>query len=108
VEIYAAFVGAGAREDSGLKQKLLALSAGKLTATQQRLLPAIYGELGDSDTMVAGANLLRGDLSPLLGRGGLESQFLERQPHGNSYSFSFIPRSAEKARRPVPGHITRC
>jgi hypothetical protein len=98
VEIYAAFVGAGAREDSGLKQKLLALSAGKLTATQQRLLPTIYAELGDSDTMVAGANFLHGGLSPLLGRGGLESQFLERQPHGNSYSFSFIPRSAEKAR----------
>jgi hypothetical protein len=98
VEIYAAFVGAWAREDSVLKQKLLAMSAGKLTATQQRLLPAIYGELGDSDTMVAGANLLRGGLSAVLGRGGLESQFMERQPHGNSYSFSFVPRNAEKAR----------
>jgi hypothetical protein len=98
VEIYAAFVGAWAREDSVLKQRLLAMSAGKLTATQQRLLPAIYGELGDSDTMVAGANLLRGGLSAVLGRGGLESQFMERQPHGNSYSFSLVPRNAEKAR----------
>jgi hypothetical protein len=99
VEIYAAFVGAGAREDSGLKQKLLALSAGKLTATQQRLLPTIYGELGDFDTMVAGANLLHGGLSPLLGKGGLESQFLERQPHGNSYSFSFYPTKRRKSAR---------
>ncbi len=97
-EIYAAFVGAWAREDSALKVKLLAMSEGTLTATQQRLLPAIYGELGDSDTMVAGANLLRGGLSAVLGRGGLESQFMERQPHGNSYSFSFVPRNAEKAR----------
>jgi NACHT conflict system protein len=98
VEIYAAFVGAWARDDFMLKQKLLAMSAGKLTATQHRLLPAIYAELGDSDTMVAGANLLSGGLSPLLGRGRLERQFLERKPGGPGGWFTFVPQNAEKAR----------
>jgi hypothetical protein len=97
-EVYAAFVGTWARQDPALKKRLLALSAGTLNTTQQRLLPAIYREIGDQDTIVAGANLLRGSLSPIVGRGGLEAQFMERQPHGSSGSFSLIPRNAEQAR----------
>src|SRR5262249_15196259 len=96
-EIFAAFVAGWARQDPALKQQLLALSQGNLTPTQLQLLPAIYHEMGSEDTMVAGANLLRGTMSPFGRHHGLETQFLERQPHGRAGAFVLVPRNAEKA-----------
>jgi len=98
IEIFAAFVGSWARQDPALKQRLLDLSAENLTPTQRQLLPAIYREIGSHDAMVAGANLLRGTMSPFGHDRGFETQFLERQPHGRSGAFVLIPRNAEKAR----------
>jgi hypothetical protein len=97
-EIFATFVGGWARQDPALKQRLMALSQGNLTTTQQQLLPAIYHEMGSDDTMVAGANLLRGTMLPFGRDRGFETQFLEREPHGRSGAFVLVPRNAEKAR----------
>ncbi len=97
-EIFAAFVGGWARQDPALKQRLMALSQGNLTATQQQLLPAIYREMGSDETMVSGANLLRGTMLPFGRDRGFETQFLEREPQGRSGAFVLVPRNAEKAR----------
>lgn len=98
-EIYAAFVGGWGRQDFTLRYRLLTLSQGNLSAAQQRLLRAIYHELGDEDAMIAGVNLLQGSLSPWSSDRGIEVQFLERQPSGHSSgSFVLVPRNAERAR----------
>jgi hypothetical protein len=97
-EIFAAFVAGWAQQDPALNQRLLALSQLNLTPTQLQLLSAIYRQMGSDDVIVAGANLLQGTMSPLGSNGGLETQFLERQPHGRSGAFVLVARNAQKAR----------
>jgi hypothetical protein len=98
-EIYAAFVGEWARQDSTLRNRLLALSQSSLSASQQAPLRAIYYELSDEDAMIAGADLLQGSLLSLGGDRAPKEQFLERRPSGrSSWSFETVPRNAERAR----------
>ena len=97
-ESFAAFVGEWARQDPALRQRLVALSEGSLTPEQRQLLPAIYGELGSDEAMLAGVNLLQGTMSPYGRERGLETQFLEHRAYGRSGSFVFVPRNAERAR----------
>lgn len=97
-ERFAAYIGEWGRQDPALKQRLIALSETTLTPTQKHLLPAIYRELGDDETMMAGAGLLQGTMSSYGLERGLETLFLERDPYGESGSFVFVPRNAEKVR----------
>jgi hypothetical protein len=96
-EIYAASIAEWARQDSTLRNKLLALSQGSLSARQEALLRAIYYKLGDEEAMIAGANLLQGSLRFWGSDHGPEAQFLEHQPAGRS-SFVIVPRNAASAR----------
>ena len=87
-----------ARQCPELRKRLLDLSNGPLNPLQRRLLPAVYHGLGDDSALVAGVNLMKGNLSPIFREAGLESQFLQREPSGATGSFRFIPRDARKAR----------
>jgi len=97
-ESFASIVGKWLRADPPLRQRLMDLSEDCLTATQKRLLAAIYHEFDGAETILAGVNLLRGTMWPFGRERGLETQFLERRDYGSSGSFVLVPRNAERAR----------
>lgn len=97
-ELYATFIGAWAREDTALKKRFRELSEMKLAPAEQRLLSAVYRELGDQGMIATGANLLRWGLSPAFRNRGLEAQFVEHEPTGRPNTYNLVPRNAERAR----------
>jgi hypothetical protein len=96
---YASYVADWARQDSKIKDRLLALGEKTLTPLQQRVLPLIYQELGTEDVMFAGANLLHPWISAFGMRRGFERLFLERLPHDDADSYTLMSRNAVEARQ---------
>jgi hypothetical protein len=96
--LFAGYVSKWARQDPALKSRLISLSEAPLTQTQRHLLSAIYHELGDDETLLAGVDLLQNSMSRYLMSGTLETLFVERRPYGSSGSFDLVPRNAEQTR----------
>lgn len=97
-QLYASFIAEWAKQDEILRRRLIALSGGPLTATQESLLPAIYRALGTEEVMLAGVNLLQRTMSSFGFDRGLETLFLEQHPYKSSGTFSITPRDAEGTR----------
>jgi hypothetical protein len=99
--LLASFIADMALSDDEIKQHILQLCVGQLSAQRRLLLCKVIGKLGTFDAVIAGLSLLDDSRSPSVPyelKKAIEAVFLEQRPYGKTGSFTLVPRGSNEIR----------
>lgn len=100
-DLLASFIADMALSDDEIKQHILHLCDGQLSAQKRLLLCKVIGKLGTFNAVVAGLSLVDDSGSPSVPyelEKAIEALFLEQRPYGKTGSFTLVPRCSNEIR----------
>jgi hypothetical protein len=92
-----------AEKDAEIKNRVRGICSLDLSPVPRQIAAEVVAMLGDTETALAGLNLIRDDISPSIPfhlTQAIENQVVERRPYGGSASaYSLVPRSGAVLRK---------